>query len=386
MAYGFNEDRSRAPMYTKDEVDEAIADAFENPIKDFQTALSTVGGDGTLIFMPELEPGDSTNAFADFNGSVEPYVWHDKNSNNLGMRLAFKNNTGSTIATSTPIFRIPRMQCRYKAASNAYINIPVLIVTKNNGALSQVDICKVRVAGSGDDDDNLDLATCWTDIHLTSAMPAGSVAFFLGSAPSASMQGWQNSTLGNSVICQEICEYYLKGPGEFKAGTGDDQVTLTGDWTGRLPYGVGGSLVETQGFSNADAQVFAAYKNSKIRPQNAARADFVADGVCVSYARKGEELDLSNAVPGDIIVFRNPAANLDRYGSWITSALYAGGNVLYHMSQHYPAEAETVGGIEVVDEFGPYPFHGASTYRMSDSQSTGGSTIVGCDRAVVRFI
>lgn len=385
MAYGFNEDRSRAPMYTKDEVDEAIADAFENPIKDFQTALSTVGGDGTLIFSPELEPGDSTNAFADFNATVEPYIWHDKNSNNLGMRLAFKNNTGSTISVSTPIFRIPRMQCRYKDAI-AYVNIPVLIVTRNNGALSQVNICKVRVSGNGDEGDNLDLATCWTDIYLSTSMPADSVAFFLGSAPSAVMQGWQNSTLSNSVICQEICEYYLKGPGEFNVGTGDDQETLTGDWTGRLPYGSGGTLVETQGYSNADAQVFASYRNSQIRPQNAARADYVADGVCVSYAKKGEELDLSNAVPGDIIVFRNPLSNLDKYASWATCALYAGGNVLYHITSHYPADAETVGGIEVVDSYGPYPFRGASTYRMSDSQSTGGGIIVGCDRAVVRFI
>jgi hypothetical protein len=390
MAYGFNDDRSRAPMYTMEEVDDLLAgtdfsEAIEKLRKQEKAALE-IGGDGTLTFYARMLVSQPETLF--FLNNNHRRVFHDKKSNTFVFDVVMVN-TGDDIALNAPLFYIPELKSRYDRCMLS-ADVVVYVYDDDPTQISDRTITKMiypalfLVKGSGGAEAGLDY------FCIGSALPQNSIIKISGSAPSSQVQGWINSPFYDADLAQAVCDMALHGPGV--AGSGIE------DWEGELVYGKDESwdnntwnnkrIDPTSGRTDCSGLVYMAYQLCGPYPQNSVQPSYVTDGILVSYAAAGEKLDLSAARPGDIICYQNTDRSVDRWESWTHCALYVGNNHVVEMAQRYPVEEHALhGGIDM-DGTGPYLIQTpADEYRGYGLQHyDNGNAIPKRNRAVVRFL
>ena len=372
--------------YIEEKVDEWFEEhepELYNIVEGLQTNMnySTMyGGDGTLFF----------DIFdVDENLTIEQYhtkISRDKTSNLIRFDVVIQNNTENYIHTaSTPLFKIKNFYMR--RYNTLDISMPCMIyrftsesdlTQPSTRVLESAYPANVKLVRNGND----------AEVRVNYNFGHNREVVIAGEAPVASLFSWICSSFYNNEVCNEVCAYFLHGPG----GSSDS-------WEGQIIYGRAEGMTDAQwnearidptsGRSDCSGITFMAYQAFGFHPQNTVQQSYLTDGIFIAYAGVNEKLDLSNARPGDIICFQRAddteSYPPESYTSWTHCCIYAGNNVCYELSNHYP-EAETRAGH--IDGYGPYIITTpADEYKMSGSVNPlTNFTFPGYNRCVVRFL
>ena len=269
---------------------------------------------------------------------VGDHIYRFKESSSVMMSCKFTNNTLNDLAANTALLSFESFPADFTAATLRGIRA---IVYHADGTVDTT----VPVLHF---DSGLQKLTLYMDV----AIPAGDYAIIAGMAPTSETKdpilcrGMYNYILG-----QEICHTFLYGttldpwmPGDFEYNNND-------------LYRTDPQYRKT----DCSGMVYIAYQAHGFKPSRGATAKpYWSDGIVLAYADKGDKLDTSNGLPGDIICYQSPSD----LNSIPHCTLYAGGDTVYEMSSNYPAKENAAGCI---DSQGPYAITTtpASEYRMN---------------------
>lgn len=306
-----------------------------------------VGGNGTLIYNPTVLEGLTPSSYAS-----KQYIARAKADNLLHINMRVTNETGSAIPTGTNIISFEPIDSRYTTTLTTQYEAMII---SSDGTIRLNTIPRLTVSGT----------TGY--INLGSQILANEIVELFGTFNIAQFQGGiSNNRFHNSSICNQICDYFLNGGTHNWMGT----LTYSNDNDNRL-------TPESSGETDCSGMYYSALNHFGFHPVGSVQPAFASNGIPIAYAKAGEVLDVSNALPGDCICFQNPEANdLGSYSSWTHCAMYAGNNTVYEMASTYPTGA---GGV---DGKGPFKINlPASTYRGGiDDDATPRN------RLIVRFI
>ncbi len=187
-----------------------------------------------------------------------------------------------------------------------------------------------------------------TYLALDAAIPVGARVIIMGAAP---LSVTKNKVLlrgkHDAALADLICHTFLYG-------------TPTDPWKpGDFTYSNGvHRLSPSYRESDCSGMTYIAYHENQLRPSRSSVAtSYWADGMVIAYAPPDQPLDLSQALPADIICYHlaNDPTRI------IHCSLYAGHDVTYEMSSNY-TDAENAAGA--VDGQGPYRINtSASVYK-----------------------
>lgn len=355
----------------------AIVEGMEEEVHNLRTSVdfsSIYGGDGTLIFDIQ-DVNENLYLY-----TTSQHVSRDKKSNELRFDVIIRNETGVNVPTPTPLFKLKNFYMQRYSTLQLALDAIIYRYTSDsdvsdltNRVLETVVPARISLKKGttvGVDD---------MDAYVTCNYNLGSRRELIisGTAPISSLFSWVASSFYNPQLANALCAYFLNGDGQYS-------------WKGTFDYSNNNDVRLDPANLQTDCSglVYIAYKHFGFHPQNSVQPSYLSDGIFVSYAPKGEKLDLTNAKPGDIICYQavdNPDRPEYDFNSWVHCTLYAGDNVCYEMALHYP-EAETRAGC--VDGHGPYAITTpADEYRMNDEiNPLTGQTCLGRNRCVVRFL
>lgn len=266
------------------------------------------------------------------------HIYRFKQWSSIMMSCKFTNNTASDVAANTPLLKFDSFPADFTAGTLRGIRA---IVYHADGTVdTTVPIIHY--------DNNEAALTLYMDV----AIPAGEYAIIAGMAPCSEIKdailcrGMYNYTLG-----QAICHSFLYG-------------TTTDPWQpGDFTYDNTDAYRTDPSYRRTDCSgmTYIAYQCHGFKPSRGATAKpYWSDGIVLAYAEKGDKLDTSNGLPGDIICYQDTSD----LNSIPHCTLYAGADTVYEMSSNYPARENDAGCI---DGKGPYAITStpASEYRMN---------------------
>lgn len=256
--------------------------------------------------------------------SDQSRVYREKENSSMNVYARFENDTGSEIPASTALMTFDSLDVPQNIAM---LGIVATIHNSDGTELYRVPYLYW--------DTNYNKAA----IRLGTAIPAGSWLLLAGQAPLSASRSLMICR-GNSpaTVAGDIANHMLNGvtgnswaPGDFAYSNSD---------TTRLD-----PLARA---TDCSGMIYLAFKTMGLQPSRGSLSEtYWSDGIVLAYADVDEDLDLSNALPGDIIIYHAPGDRAD-----ITHCtLYAGGDVVYEMAYTYP-DAEHAIGIQ--DHTGPY--------------------------------
>ena len=294
-------------------IDTAEADitAIETKL-DNEDAAKLYGGEGTLV--RNLEAVQAGTSLATYN----QFMQTSKRTNSIDLSIGIRNTSGSSIAASTPLVLIKHGKTRYstvvlpfRVVIDVYTaDYPVTDAT--NRVLDKT--LTARAVWYNDPDPDSDNAY----LRMTYAFPDNSEALFVGSGSDAAFQNWFNSAFYDAELAEDLCDYFLEG----------DDLT---PWTGTFSYSTSDAhrLKPEDRQTDCSGMTYIAYDHFGFHPVAAVQPAYLTDGIFIAYAAAGEKLDVSNARPGDIICYQNPANDTDLYSSWTHCCLYVGNDQVY---------------------------------------------------------
>lgn len=266
---------------------------------------------------------------------AESWCYREKANSAMLCYIRLTNNTGSTVAADTTLVTL--------------------------GDWSVDDTILLRgIAGTVYHSDNTvttALPTLFQDTVLEKAsikfenaiIPDGSYVIITGYAPvSATTSPLLARGQYDELLAMRICHAFLHGYNGYSWAPGD--FTYSQNAATRLD--------PSQRATDCSGMVYLAYGSEGLSPGRGSGSDpYWADGIVLAYADVNEDLDVSNALPGDVITYA--FANDPRDMTHCT--LYAGGDVCYENAYTYPAAEQAAG---CVNGQGPYAIPTpASKYR-----------------------
>lgn len=360
--------------YIEEKIDEWFAEHEPDIVDELERLKTNVefstiyGGDGTLVF--DIFDVDSNLTLAVTHRQVS----RDKKANLIRFDVILSNTSENTVTANSTLFKLKNFYLRkyndlqISVEANEYKYTADSDITNYSTRVLE-SITPTRISLVRDNDD--------VDVVCNFNVAPNRELIITGEAPIATALSWICSSFYNTALANSLCYYFLNGDG-------DDSWEGTFEYSNNNAYRTDPQYLKT----DCSGMVYIAYKNFGFHPQNSIQPSYLTDGIFVAYAAKDEKLDLSNALPGDIICFQrddDPDKPVTDQSSWTHCALYAGDNVCYEMSNHYP-QPETVDGC--VDGYGPYRIiTPADEYKMSDQiNALTGYVFHGYNRCVVRFL
>ena len=252
-------------------------------------------------------------------------AYREKASSSMNLFLKLTNNTGSTVAAMTPLVSFDGLDILY---DTVMIGITATIYKADNSVITTVPTIYW--------DSNLNKAA----IRLSSYGIADQAVCVISGASPLSISASKLICRGRypNTLAGEILTHMLNGDAQHPWAPGD--FTYSNDYSTRLDPDARAT--------DCSGMIYLAYLLSGMHPSRGNGShSYWSDGIVLAYADVDEDLDLSNALPGDIIIYHAPGDRTD-----ITHCtLYAGGDVVYEMAYTYP-DAEHAIGIQ--DGKGPY--------------------------------
>lgn len=252
-------------------------------------------------------------------------VYREKTTSSFNVFIRFLNNTGSDLAANVALVTFDSVDLPF----NIYMNGCVATIHRSDGT----ELVTTPLLYY---DNVLEKAAIQLDGY---GIQSGATLEISGISPL--------SSCGSKIICRarynaavagEILSHMLYGT------TGDSwqpgNFTYSQDAATRLD--------PSARATDCSGMIYIAFKTLGMSP---GRGDishsYLSDGMVLAYADVDEDLDLSNARPGDIIIYHAPGDKLD-----ITHCtLYAGNDVTYEMAYTYPDPEQAAG---CVNGQGPY--------------------------------
>ena len=287
---------------------------------------------------------------------VDPVCWRTKNDSSLFISTNFRNSTNSDIAAQTHLISfdhitIDTAESDPNTPRKANLWGMHAMLYNTDGTVTEEHPYLEYVTNDK------------TYLCIDAVIKDGTRVVIFGAAP---LSVTKNELLLRNkfprFLASDICETYLYGvPGNR---------WNPGDWT----YSNGSHRLDDDPqyrLTDCSGMVYIAYHEYELRPSRSSVAtSYLNDGMVIAYAGKDIPLNVTNALPGDIICYHR----LDDPTRIAHCSLYAGNDTTYEMSAHY-TEAEHQNGR--VDGKGPYRITTpASVYKM-DLYS---------GRSIVRFL
>ncbi len=285
---------------------------------------------------------------------VDPVCWRTKNDSSIFISVNFLNATGSAIAADTHLISfdhitIDTAESDPNTPRKANLWGMACTFYNSDGSVSCHNPYLEYVTGDK------------TYFCIDQAIPAGTRVVVMGAAPlSVTKNALILRNKHPGLLAQQICYTFLHGtpndpwnPGDFDYDNGSNRLTPSARQT------------------DCSGMAYIAYHAYELRPSRSSVAtSYANDGMVIAYAKKDTPLDVSNALPGDIICYHR----LTDPTRIAHCTLYAGNDITYEMSAHY-TEAEHLNGC--IDGKGPYQISTpASVYKMD----------LYAGRSIVRFL
>ena len=275
---------------------------------------------------------------------VSPAIWRTKNDSSLFMSVNFKNSTGADIAADEHLL--------------SFDNITIDTAEVDPLAPRTVKLWGIMCTFYHDD------GTVTSYEPYLKYVPADLKSYFC--IDHAIPQNCRVVVFGKAPLSVTKCDFILRRKHPTRLADDICYAFLHGvpgnEWQeGDFTYSNSASTRtdENARATDCSGMVYIAYHLYNLRPGRAPTAtSYFQDGMVLSHAEPDEPLDLTNALPGDLICchMRNEPNRIQH------CMLYAGDNVVYEMSSQYTQAELDAGAIQ---GRGPYRIKTpANVYKM----------------------